>query len=70
MFTRSFWRTIAMLTAAGAATFLARSLRQSGNVAEKIEEAAEGVRRTARKAKSAARTAAEETDNGDARRAH
>jgi hypothetical protein len=69
MFSRSFWRLISLVSAAGAGMFLVRSLRhQPIPLPDKTEERVKSAaRKTARRA---AAKLEEAVDDGDGRRAH
>jgi hypothetical protein len=69
MFSRSFWRFIALASAAGAGVFLARSFRkQPIPLPDKTKEA---VRTAARKTvRRATAKLEDEAGDGDGRRAH
>ena len=66
MLTRSFWRWVAMASAAAAGAFLIKTLRTDADDSGVTRTA----KRTARKVVRKATQKAEEAANGDARRAH
>ncbi|HZP13196.1 MAG TPA: hypothetical protein VFB36_12330 [Nevskiaceae bacterium] len=66
MLTRSFWRLVAMASAAAAGAFLIKTLRTQPD----DSRVARTAKRTARKVVRKATEKAEDAANGDARRAH
>lgn len=66
MLTRSFWRWVAMASAAAAGVFLMKTLRTEPDDSGVTRSA----KRTARKVVRKAAQKAEDAGNGDARRAH